>query len=98
MPTLITQEEGPPDIHPTPNLTMAILPKVGKKKFVQRSFYFGMMTQPVMAAPPQEIRQVLSPEHLRGSSQIMEHFQPVKVHRGGNKKDTKNQNILLLPT
>jgi hypothetical protein len=34
MATLITQEEDPPDIHPTSNLTMAILPKVENKKFV----------------------------------------------------------------
>jgi hypothetical protein len=54
---------------------LLLLSKVGKKKFVQRSFYFGMMTQPVMAAPPQETRQVLIPEHMRGSiSRIMEHF------------------------
>jgi hypothetical protein len=39
MPTLITQEEVPPGIHPTSNLTMALLPNVAKKKFVQRSFF-----------------------------------------------------------
>jgi hypothetical protein len=57
MPTLITQEEGPPDILPTSNLTMAILPEVAKKKFVQSSFYFGIMTQPMMAAPPRKLNR-----------------------------------------
>jgi hypothetical protein len=93
MPTLITQEEGPPDILPTSNLTMAILPNVAKKKFVQRSFYFGRMTQPMMAAPPQETKQVLIREHMRGSSQIPEHTRIVKVPSDGNKKDnTKTKN------
>jgi hypothetical protein len=92
MPTLITQEEGPQDIHPTSNLTMDILPNVAKQKFVQMSFYFGIMTQPtMMAAPPQETRQVLIPEHMHGSSQIHEHNRIVKVPRDGNKKDTKTK-------
>jgi hypothetical protein len=91
MATLITQEEGPPDILPTANLTMAILPNVAKKKFVQRSFYFGIMTQPMMAAPPQETKQVLISDHMRGSSRIPEHNQIVKVPRDGNKKDTKTK-------
>jgi hypothetical protein len=93
MPTLITQEEGPPDILPATNLTMAILPKVAKKKLVQRSFYFGKMTQPVMAAPPQETKQILIPEHMRGNSRIHKHTRFVKVPRKGDKEDSKTKKI-----
>jgi hypothetical protein len=86
MPTLITQEEGPPDILPTSNLTMAILPNVAKKKFVQRSFYFGRMTQPMMAAPPQETKQVPAMETKR-----------IIPRPRTPKRKNRHQNILPLP-
>jgi hypothetical protein len=46
----------------------------------------------MMAAPPQETRQVLLiTEHMRRFSQIPEHFRTVKVLKGGNRKDTKTK-------
>jgi hypothetical protein len=72
-------------------LTLAILPNVVKKKYVQRFLYFGIMTQPMMAVAPKETRQVLNPEHMHGSSRILEHSRIVKLIGDGNKKVTKTK-------
>ena len=90
MPTfVITQDDVAPDIQQTSNLTMAILPKVAKKKLVQRSFYFEKMTKPKMAAPPQETRKIPISECMHGSSRISAHNRTIKVNNDGNKNDTK---------
>jgi hypothetical protein len=86
MPTLITQEEGPPEILPETNLTMAILPNVAKKKLVQRAFYFGVMTQPMMAGPSKTTMKIPIQQHWRNGSLVLAHTRDVQCN-----KDTKNK-------
>lgn len=52
---VITQDEFEPNILPNSNLTMASLPMITKKKFVQRAFYFGKRTHPKMAGQPKQL-------------------------------------------
>ena len=96
MPTMIhviTQDEFDQTILPISNLTMAILPQVPKKKYVQRDFYFEKLTQPRMAKPTKEItRKMQVPEHIRGSTRIKAHTRIVKRPSGGKKREIKTNN------
>ena len=96
MPTMvnvITQNEFDPTILPISNLTMAILPKLPKKKYVQRDFYFEKLTQPRMAEPTKEItKKIQVPEHIRGSTRFKAHTRIVKMASDGKRKATKTSN------
>jgi hypothetical protein len=90
---VITQDEFEPNILPNSNLTMASLPMITKKKFVQRAFYFGKRTHPKMAAPTKATRKIRVPQHKRGCSQISGHTRTVKDQKDGNKKEGKSRKI-----
>jgi hypothetical protein len=106
MATIITQEEGPTINHQTRDLTMAILPNVGEKKFLQQSFCFGKLNQLKLSVPQKATRKVEVPEHMRGTSRVAKHNRKVKVEGDGNKmnaksakskKKTRPKNIVSLP-
>jgi hypothetical protein len=99
MPTLvavITQEEVEPTLLPNPNLTMAIpslaavtIPKIPKKKLLQRTMYFGKMNPPRMAAPDPKTKKIEVPGHYRRSFKVRPHTRIVKDAEG-KKKETKS--------